>query len=428
MSVIKGKPAILGGDRAFPDCIPPYVSTGEREVMAALDVLRSGILSDFLGSPGPMFDGGTQVRALEERWAEYFGMRYAISVNSGTSGLHAAVVAAGAGVGDEVIVPPMTMSATPTAVVMAGASPVFVDIDEDTCCIDPARVEAAIGPRTKAIIAVNLFGGPAKVGQLRRLADDRGLVLIEDNAQGAAGRSEGRLLGTVGHLGVFSLNRHKTIQCGEGGVVVTDDAHLARRVRLVRNHGENVVEANGWEEDADIVGFNYRLTEPQAAIAAVQLERLEELTTPRIEIAEALSRRLRRFSCLRVPEPAAGDRHVFYLYPLWVDSAAAGVSKDAFARALIAEGAPVSARYVRPLYRLPLFQTLIARRTAFVREPHGRCAVAERTWSDTLLYTTLIQVPGGRDLVSTFSAAVERILDHAAEISSLEAPAEMWTL
>lgn len=424
---MNGKPAILGGTAAFPEPLPRYISTGEREANAALRVLQMGILSEFLGSPGPLFDGGTQVRTLEERWAEYFGVRHAVSLNSGTSGLHAAVVAVDAGVGDEVIVPPMTMSATATAVVMAGASPVFVDVDEATCCIDPARVEAAIGPRTKAIIAVNLFGGPAKLSQLRCLADDRGIALIEDNAQGAAGRCDGRLLGTIGHLGVFSLNRHKTIQCGEGGMVVTDDAHMARRLRLVRNHGENVIEANGWREDEDIVGFNYRLTEPQAAIAAVQLERLEELTARRIEVADALSRELRRFSCLRVPETADGDRHVFYVYPLWVDAVRAGMSKDVFAQAMIAEGAPVAPRYVRPLYHLPLFQRLIAHGAAFVREPDGRCPVAERTWSDTLLYTTLIQVPGGRDLVGAFAAAVERILDHAAEIRALDDAAEIRT-
>jgi perosamine synthetase len=381
--------------------------------------LRTGTLSDFIGAPGPRFDGGHEVRRLEEEWAAHFGVRHAITVNSGTSGLHAAVVAAGARAGDEVIVPPMTMSATVSAVVMAGATPVFVDVEESTCCIDPERVAAAMTAKTRAIIAVNLFGGPAPVQELRRLADNHGIVLIEDNAQAAAGRSHGALLGTVGHVGVFSLNCHKTIQCGEGGIVVTDDDRLARRVRLVRNHGENVIEAQGWHDDRDIVGFNYRLTEPQAAIARVQLDRLEELTAPRIEIATALGDALRRFPGLRVAAVAAGDRHVFYVFPLWVDASAIGMSKDSFAAAMAAEGAPVAARYVRPLYRLPLFVELLATGRAAVRESGQRCAVAERTWSDTLCYTTLIQVPGGSALVSTFAEAVERILEHASDIAAI---------
>jgi dTDP-4-amino-4,6-dideoxygalactose transaminase len=426
--MLTGKPAILGGVPAFRDPIAPYISTGERETAAALEVVRTGILSEFLGSPGPLFDGGRRVRALEGQWAAYFDVRHAISVNSGTSGLHAAVVAAGAGPGDEVIVPPMTMSATATAVVMAGASPVFVDIEEATCCLDPVRVESAIGPRTKAIIAVNLFGGPARVGQLRCLADRHGIVLIEDNAQGAAGREAGRMLGTVGHLGVFSLNRHKAIQCGEGGVVVTNDSRMARRLRLVRNHGENVIETNGWHEDDDVVGYNYRLTEPQAAIASVQLERLEDLTRPRIEVAEALAARLRPLSCLRCPEAAADDRHVYYLFPLWLDAGKAGMTKDVFASALIAEGAPVGARYVRPLYRLPLFQRLMARGQCFVREPDGVCSVAERSWRDTLLFTTLVQVPGGLGLVDRFGDAVERILSHVGAIAALEQPVDLQPL
>jgi dTDP-4-amino-4,6-dideoxygalactose transaminase len=413
---MSSKPAALGGTPLFPAALPRYISTGEREVTEAVRVLRTGILSEFVGAPGPFFGGGPEVRRLEQRWAAYFGTAHAISLNSATSGLHAAVVAAGAGPGDEVIVPPLTMSATATAVVMAGASPVFVDVEEVSCCIDPVAVERAITPRTTAIIAVNLFGGPAQLAQLRQIADARGLVLIEDNAQGAAGRCDNRLLGTIGHMGVFSLNCHKTIQCGEGGVVVTDDDRLARRLSLVRNHGENVVEGEGWSDDEDIVGFNYRLTEPQAAIAAVQLERLEELTQSRVEVADMLSAELRRFSCLRTAQLRPGDRHVFYVYPIWFDAKRGRMNKDAFAQALVAEGAPVSPRYVRPLYHLPLFRRLIRDGRARVCGVDGQCVVAERVWSDSLLYSTLIQVPGGRGLVKTFATAVERILDHAAEI------------
>jgi perosamine synthetase len=405
------KPALLGGPAVFPAGFPRPVSTGPREIEAALAVLRSGVLSDFVGAAGPHFLGGREVRRLESAWVEAFGVGYAVSVNSATSGLHAALVAAGVRPGDEVIVPPQTMSATATAVVMAGAVPVFVDALEETACLDPAAVEAALSPSTRAVIAVNLFGGPAPLTALRELCDGRGLTLIEDNAQGPGGRHGGRWLGTIGHLGVFSLNFHKTIQCGEGGVVVTDDERLAWRLRLVRNHGENVVDDA--EEDADIVGYNYRLTEVQAAIATVQLQRLEELTAPRLQAARALDERLAAFPALRPARPAAGDRHVYYVYPLWLDPAAAGMPRDRFVAALAAEGCPVSAGYVRPLYHLPLFRRLASQGRSFVRGPGGRCANAERAHGETLLYTTLVGAPDAPALAERFAHAVAKVLHHA---------------
>ena len=417
MVIIIEKPALLGGPKVFPEPLPRYISTGSRETEAAIQVLKSGVLSDYIGAAGPHFMGGKQVRALEEQWADYFNVRHALSVNSATSGLHAAAVAAGIGLNDEVIVPPQTMSATATAVVMANGTPVFVDQEEASCCISPEAVERAIGPRTKAIIAVNLFGGPAQVVRLRELADQHGLILIEDNAQAPGGRHQGHWLGTIGHLGVFSLNCHKTIQCGEGGIVVTNDDRLARRVALVRNHGENAIEAENWDEDADIVGYNYRLTELQAAIAQVQLQRLEELTEPRLRIAEALDQGLSEFKALRTARIASGDRHVYYVYPIWIDPQQAGLSRDRFVEALQAEGCPVAGRYVRPLYRLPLFQRLQQFGKAIVSHPTGTCPMAEKAYGETLLSTTLIQIPTGIDLVERFVAAVAKVLTHAEELS-----------
>lgn len=411
------KPAILGGPRAFPASLPPYISTGPQETEAARRVLDKGILSDYVGAPGDHFMGGQEVRALDAEWAAYFGVRHALSVNSATSGLHAAVVAAGVGPGDEVIVPPQTMSATATAVVMAGGTPVFADQEEATCCLDPVAVEAAITPQTKAIIAVNLFGGAAQQVRLRELADAHGLILIEDNAQGPLGLHHGRLLGTIGHLGVFSLNCHKAIQCGEGGMVVTDDDALALRVALVRNHGENVIEAGQYVDHADVVGYNYRLTELQAAIARVQLRRLEELTQPRLEIAKALDQRLASFPALRAATVRPGDRHVYYVYPIWVNPAKLGMSRDRLVEALRAEGCPVDGRYVRPLYHLPLFQRLQQEGKSRIAHPSGRCPQAEAAHGETLLYTRLIQVPGGLSLVDLFAEALDKIVTHADAIS-----------
>lgn len=410
------KPAILGGPRAFPETLPPYVSIGPREIEAAHRILETGVLSAYIGAPGEYFMGGAEVRALDAEWAAFFGVRHALSVNSATSGLHAALVAAGVKLGDEVIIPPQTMSATATAVVMAGGIPVFVDQEESTCCLDPEAVELAITPQTKAIIAVNLFGGAASLLRLRELADAHGIVLIEDNAQGPWGLHQGRWLGTIGHMGVFSLNCHKAIQCGEGGVVVTDDDDFALRIALVRNHGENAIEAGSYAAHADIVGYNYRLTELQAAIARVQLQRLEELTLPRLEVAAALDRVLADYPGLRPAQAKPGDRHVYYVYPLWVDPARLGMTRDRFVEALQAEGCPVNGRYVRPLYRLPLFQRLLQEGKARIAGGLGHCPQAEAAYGETLLYTRLIEMPGGLALVDRFAEALAKITAHADAI------------
>jgi perosamine synthetase len=417
MVVTADKPALLGGHPVFPEPMPRYISTGDREAEAALQILKSGILSDYIGGAGEYFMGGEQILALDREWANYFEVKHALSVNSATSGLHAAVVAAGVRRGDEAIVPAQTMSATATAVLMANGIPVFVEQEESTCCLDPDAVERAITPRTKAIVAVNLFGGPAQLVRLREIADRHGLVLIEDNAQGPGGKHQGQWLGTIGHLGVFSLNCHKTIQCGEGGVVVTNDDRLARRVAMVRNHGENAVEEEGWYEEADIVGSNYRLTEMQAAIARIQLQRLEELNTPRIQIARSLDLKLSEFKVLRTAKVDLGDRHVYYVYPIWIDPAQAGISRDRFVEALQAERCPVAGGYIRPLYRLPLFQKLQQEGQAIVSHPTGVCPNAEKAYSETLLYTTLVQVPGGIDLVDRFVEAIAKVLTYAKELN-----------
>jgi perosamine synthetase len=416
-------PALLGGRPTVSHVWPRPQTTGPRELAAARAVLEGGVLSDFVGAPHPTFRGGTEVRALEEAWTRAFGVKHAISVSSATAGLHAALTAAGVGPGDEVIVPPQTMSATATAVVLAGATPVFVDQQPETACLDPAAVAAAIRPRTAAIIAVNLFGGPAPLLRLRAVADAYDLTLIEDNAQGAGGQVAGRPLGTVGDMGVFSLNFHKTIQCGEGGVVVTDDDRLARRLALARNHGENVIEAYGWSEDDDVAGHNYRLTEVQAAIARVQLERLDELLAPRLATARALDAGLRRFEALRVLRVAPGDRCAYYVYPLWLDEARAGLDRDRFVAALAAEGLPVVPGYVRPLYHLPLFRRLAARGRAAVRGPRGArtCPNAERAHHHELLYTTLVQHPFEPAMCQAFVNAVAKILRHAAALAAREA-------
>jgi len=410
-------PALLGGSKVFEQPLNPFISIGSSEISAATKVLESGTLSEFIGGPGEYFMGGSEVQALEAEWAKYFGTKHALSLNSATSGLHSAVVAAGIGPGDEVIVPSQTMSATATAVIMAGAIPVFVDQKEQDCCLNPKRVEAAMTDRTRGIIAVNLFGAPADVLELKSIADRHGAVLIEDNAQGPLGRKSGKLLGTIGHMGVFSLNYHKVMQCGEGGVVVTDDDNFAERIALIRNHGENVIEAENLFRHEDIVGYNYRLTEVQAAIARVQLTRLRELTARRLNLADALTDQLSHNDVIRTANPDPDDHHVYYLYPMWFDATRAGMSREVFVEAMSAEGCPIYGGYCQPLYHLPLIKKLELEHRAKVAEVSGVCPVAERAYRETLMFTTLPQTEGGLELVDGFSAALDKTLRNAEILS-----------
>ena len=284
-------------------------------------------------------------------------------MNSATSGLYAAVGAAGVGPGDEVIVSPYTMSASAAAALVYGAVPVFADIDPETFCLDPVSVAERITPRTRAIIAVDLFGHPAPWDELRAVAEPHGIVLIEDAAQAPGASYNGKWTGTLGHMGVFSLNYHKTIHSGEGGVVVTDDPKLAGRLQLIRNHGEAVVKAKGERDLVNLVGFNYRMTEIEAAIANEQLKKLDGLVQPRIEAASFLTERLRGMPGMTPPLTRPNVRSGFYVYAIKFDAEAAGMTRTRFADAVRAEGIPISEGYVEPLYRQPMYQ----RRVAFGR-------------------------------------------------------------
>ena len=377
--------AILGGTPVLASPLPPERSVGAPELDAVRRVIESGSLSGFYGSWGPQFLGGTFVREFEAAWAARFGVPHAVSVNSATSGLYAALGALGASPGDEIIVPPYTMSATVMAPLVYGAIPVFVDIDQDTFCLDVEAVRAAITPRTTGILAVNLFGHPAPLGELRTLAREHGLWLVEDNAQGPLASENGTYAGTVGDIGVFSLNYHKHIHCGEGGVCVTRDPELALRLQAIRNHAENIVAEAPIADPTNMVGFNYRLTELSAAVALAQLARAEEAVMRRQRVAERLSEGVRGLEGLIPPLVREGCRHVYYLWALRVDEEALGVSREAFSRALAAEGFPHFVGYVRPLYMLPTFQRRIAIGrdgwpfTLTKRQYHpGLCPVAER--------------------------------------------------
>ncbi len=280
--------AIKGGKPVRTKFFPPYNTIGKEEKEAVLKVLDSGNLSQFLGAWGSDFLGGPTVRRFEEAWCKAIGISHSVSVNSNTSGLFAAMGACNIQPGDEVIVSPYTMSASAIAPMVYGGIPVFADIDSDSFCLDPKSIESKITPYTKAILVVHIFGHPADMDTIMEIAKKYQLKVVEDCAQAPMGKYKGKYVGTIGDIGVFSLNYHKHIHTGEGGVIVTNNKELAEKLQLIRNHGENVVEAKGETDLTNMVGYNYRMTEVEAAIGIEQLKKLPSLLERRLENAEFL--------------------------------------------------------------------------------------------------------------------------------------------
>jgi perosamine synthetase len=354
------KLAIHGGERVRSRPYPAFVTTGQEEVEVAAAVMRRGILSDFEGSNNQYFLGGAEVRAFEAEWADYFDVKHAISVNSGTSGLMAAVGASGVGPGDEVITTPWTMAATATAVVVNNAVPIFADITPDTLNLSAAAAAARITRRTRVVIPVHIYGHPADMDAIGAVAREHNLMVIEDASQSAGVRYRGKYTGTIGHMGVFSLNCHKLIQTGEGGVIVTNDDELAHRLRLIRNHAEAVI-ATGMPVSTlvNMVGWNYRMNEVEAAVGRVQLKKLARLLARRRTLVDRLLRGVADLPGLIAPAIQDGCEHSFYRLMFRIDRAVTGVDAPTLVDALNAEGMDFYAGYL-PLNLYPMYQQQIA--------------------------------------------------------------------
>lgn len=415
-------PALLGGPKINPDRPFQFNSAiGEEEAHAVQQVIASKELSGFIASPGEPFWGGPKVRELQDMMKDYFGVAHAVAVNSATSALHCAMMACGLGPGDEVITSPYTMSATSTTVLLTGAVPVFADIEDRTFGIDPASVEANITPQTKAICAVNIFGHAARLSELRRIADRHGLYLIEDNSQAPDAIHQGQQTGTVGDIGIFSFNRHKVMQSGEGGVLIMKDSALYQKAALFRNHGEAVVDAMGIEDIVNTAGLNLRMTEMEAAVAVEQFKKLPRLNAERIELAEALTEALSDIPAIVPPAVEPGDRHVFYMYAMKFDEAAAGMSRNLFAEAMLAEGLFVRAGYLRPTYLEPMYQKKICLGPSgfpFTANPRnenlsyapGLCPTCERLQDKELMITAVMQPPQTVEDMKRWAAGARKVL------------------
>jgi dTDP-4-amino-4,6-dideoxygalactose transaminase len=422
--------AIHGGTPICPEELPAYPAMGDAELAAVERVIRSGRLSGFSGAWDDEFYGGSVVKQLEAEWQSRFRVKHAVSMNSATSCLIAAIGAARIGPGDEVIVPPFTMSATVVAPLFYGGIPVFADLSDDDFCLDSAAVREAITPRTKAILAVNLFGHPARLTELKALAREHGLVLIEDSSQAPLATENGRYAGTVGHIGVFSLNRHKHIHSGEGGMCVTDDDDLAQRLQLIRNHGENAVEALQIDDPTNLIGFNFRLSELSAAVALAQLQHVEEHVRRRVVAAERLTSELTGLEGITAPVVRPGCTHVYYMWPFRYAEDVVGVPRDVFSAALSAEGIPHNCGYLEPLYLLPVFQRRIAIGGAgfpFDLAPRdysrGICPTAERLYEKELMLFEICAYDDAFDFADIFARGVRKVHGAREELARTHAQA-----
>ena len=394
--------ALLGGRPIRTRSFPSWPVFGKAEEKRLLRVLHSGKWGKL---------HGPEVARFEERFAALHGCRHGIGVVNGTVSLRIALQAAGIQAGDEVIIPPYTFFSTASAVIEANAVPVFADIEPDTFNLDPRAVEAALTPRTRAIIPVHFAGQPADMEAFMRLARRRKLLVLEDAAHAHGALHRNRPAGSLGHLASFSFQSSKNLTAGEGGLLTTNDDALASACRSIHNCGR--VPDGIWYEHHVISG-NYRLGEFQGAVLNAQLDRLEAQTRTRDRNGRHLASRLTALPGLEPQKrPAACTRHSYHLFMLRFDAAAFGAPRAAVIRALQAEGIPCSPGYGLPLHQQPMFRNRafgpflpgIGRRLDYRQT---RCPVSERLCSETLWLEQSLFLGSRRDM-DDIACAFEKV-------------------
>jgi perosamine synthetase len=324
-----------------PDFIPVYTpSLDGREEKYVLDALRSGWISSL----------GQYVTRFEEQFARFCGVAQAVSVSNGTVALHLALHALGIGPGDEVIVPSLTFVASANAVRYTGATPIFADVDPDTWCIDVDDAARLVTPRTKAIMPVHLYGHPAAMAAVNALAAAHDLHVVEDAAEAHGAAIAGRIVGGWGELGSFSFYANKIITTGEGGMLTTNDPDLAARCRMLRDHAMPP-QKRYWHEE---VGFNYRMTNLQAAVGVAQMERIDVFIRRKRQIASLYAEHLGGIPGVQLPVEQPGCTNVYWMYSILIDRPYA-LSRDELIVALRAWGID-SRPFFHPLDTLPPYR------------------------------------------------------------------------
>lgn len=366
------KLAIDGGNPVRTKPFDSWPVFGELEEQSVLDVIRSGNWGGY--SP-------RKIKHFEEKFARLQDAAHAIAVSNGTVAISVALLAAGVDIGDEVIMTPYTFVATPTAALLIGAIPVFADVDENML-LDPEKVEAAITSRTKAIIPVHVAGAPANMSRLKEIAHKHRIAIIEDAAQAVGAKWEGTGVGALGDMGTFSLQSGKNLNCGEGGVILTNNPELAERAWSIHNCGR--IREGAWYQHENI-GWNFRLTELQAALAIAQLSRLEQQMAARESNAALLTQLLDEIAGIKTLKwDRRITRHAYHIYMLRVDpNLLGGQGKRELIQRMYAEGVPVSSGYI-PLNQN---QAIISRVEKLEgRERRDQCPNAEAASEKEMLW------------------------------------------
>jgi dTDP-4-amino-4,6-dideoxygalactose transaminase len=427
--------AINGGKPVRTELFPAYNTIGAEEKKAALEVLEGGNLSQFLAGWTEDFYGGPKVREFENLWSEIFSVKHTISVNSATSGLFSAIGAAGIGPGDEVIVSPYTMSASAVCALGYGAVPVFADIQDDIFTLSPESIAQKITPRTKAILVVHIFGHAADMDPIMTLARRHGLIVIEDCAQAPLATYKGKKVGTIGDMGVFSLNYHKHIHTGEGGMITTNNDDLAERLRLIRNHGETALDSLPHiTNPINLWGANYRLTELQSAIGIPQLKHLDAYIEERLDNCTYIAEQLSQFPGIIPPVTYDNCRHVFYVQAFKFQEEIIGVPRNLFIEAVAAElpsahlrestGKLIAAGYVKPLYLQTMYQQRSVTHCSFncprytgeVSYAPGICPTCERMHEKELFLHEYMRPPMTKADLDDFILAFAKVYEHRFEL------------
>ncbi|MGH9840117.1 MAG: DegT/DnrJ/EryC1/StrS family aminotransferase [Blastocatellia bacterium] len=381
----------------------------EREARGLQRVLES---RNWGGYPCPNELG----REFARKFAEAHGAQYGVAVANGTVSLELALEAAGVGPGDEVIVPAYTWEGTAAAVLFAGAVPVFVDVDPDTYCLDPALAEQAITERTRAVIPVHLGFRFADMDRLLEIAAGHKLFVLEDCAHAHGGRWREKGAGSIGHSGSFSFQTSKLMTAGEGGIVITSDIDLADQVIRLANCGR---PARRESRGASVLGHNYRMTEFQAAVLLAQLERLDEQTERRQRNAKRLEEGLKEIAGIGLlPRDERITRQASYHYVFRFHSAEfGGIHRNAFVAALIAEGIPSDGRFYEAVYKSSLFEFAAERYPAWAASRRQfACPVAERAGHEESVWLPHQIFLGDEGDVDDVLSAIRKIRENADEL------------